>query len=283
MNKNTPLILIRGGGDLASGVAIRLHRAGLNLLITENPQPLAVRRQVSFAEAVYQGKYTVENVTARLAPSLQDAHGIILRGDIPVLIDPTCEKILSSQPPNNPAPFFPSPLAIIDARMTKRPPDLGIETAQLVIGLGPGFIAGENCHAAIETNRGHFLGRVIWDGAPEADTGIPGAVARIQNDRVLRSPTVGFFQIQAEIGDQVQKGQVIAAVEGQTIIASIDGILRGLLHDGLQVQRGLKVGDIDPRGDPRFVTLVSEKSLAIGGGVLESLLTLPDVRKRLWI
>ncbi len=279
MNKNTHLILIRGGGDLASGVALRLHRTGLNLLITENPQPLAVRRRVSFAEAVYQGKFTVENVTARLALSLHDALSIISRREIPVLIDPTCEMILSSQPPNYTAP----PLAIIDARMTKRPPDLGMEEAQLVIGLGPGFIAGENCHAAIETNRGHFLGRVIWDGAPEADTGIPGAVARVQLDRVLRSPSDGQFQTLADIGDQVQTGQAVAEVDGQKITASSDGMLRGLLHDGLIVQRGLKVGDIDPRGDPRFVNLVSEKSLAIGGGVLESLLTLPDVRKRLWI
>lgn len=274
MTEPKSFILIRGGGDLASGVALRLHRAGLNLLITEHPRPLAVRRLVSFAEAVYRDNFTVEGVTSRLVQHLEEVDEIIVNREIPVLIDPICEKILSS--PNT------LPLAIIDARMTKRPPDLNIDTAPLIIGLGPGFIAGENCHAVIETNRGHFLGRVIWDGAPEADTGIPGTVAQHQNSRVLRAPAEGCFRTQVEIGDRVQRGQVIASVENQEIVAPFKGILRGLLHDGLCVQRGLKVGDIDPRNDQRYATQVSEKSLAIGGGVLEALLTRPEIRKRLW-
>ena len=195
----------------------------------------------------------------------------------PVLVDPHCKTILQPQQPHTPAP-----IAMIDARMTKRPPDMSMDAADLMIGLGPGFVAGENCHAVIETNRGHYLGRVIWDGAPEADTGIPGVVAKHQNDRVLRAPADGFFRTCVDIGDRVQKGRVIANVDGQEIIAPFDGILRGLLHDGLPVQRGLKVGDIDPRTDPRFATLVSEKSLAIGGGVLEALLTCPEIRERLW-
>lgn len=276
MNNHLPLILVRGGGDLASGIALRLHRAGLNLLITEYPQPLAVRRLVSFAEAVYRGNFTVENVTARLIRNLDQVTAVFDRREIPVFIDPGCKNVLASRSP------FPAPLAVIDARMTKRPPDLTIDAAPLVIGLGPGFIAGENCHAAIETNRGHFLGRVIWDGAPEADTGIPGVVAQRQKDRVLRAPADGLFRTRVEIGNRVQKGQVIASVENQEIIAPFDGILRGLLHDGLPVQRGLKVGDIDPRRDPRYATLVSEKSLAIGGGVLEALLTRSEIRGRLW-
>ena len=277
VNNAKSYILIRGGGDLASGVALRLHRAGLKLLITEHPQPLAVRRLVSFAEAVYRGKFCVEDVTARLSPSLDTAFENMESGDIPVLIDPHCKTILYSQQPHVPAP-----LAIIDARMTKRPPDLSIDAAALVIGLGPGFVAGENCHAAIETNRGHFLGRVIWEGAPEADTGIPGVVAKHQNDRVLRASADGLFQTHVEIGERLQKGQLIADIDGQEIVAPFDGILRGLLHAGLPVQCNLKVGDIDPRTDPRFATLVSEKSLAIGGGVLEALLTRPEIRERLW-
>ncbi len=276
MNKSNPFILIRGGGDLASGVALRLHRAGLNLLITEHPQPLAVRRLVSFAEAVYRAEFTVENVTARLVQSIDEVEEIMSRCEIPILIDPGCKKALvprSSQP---------MPLAVIDARMTKLPPDLGMGAAPLVIGLGPGFVAGENCHAAIETNRGHFLGRVIWEGAPEADTGVPGLVAQHQNQRVLRAPTDGLFRTQVEIGSPVQKGQVIALVVRQEIIAPFSGLLRGLLHDGIHVQRGLKVGDIDPRNDPRTVNWVSEKALAVGGGVLEALLTRPEIRTRLW-
>lgn len=270
MTQPNPFIFIRGGGDLASGVALRLHHAGLHLLITEHPQPLAVRRLVSFAEAVYRGSFTVEDVTARLIQSLDEAPKIIADGEIPILTDPTFEKILHH------------PLAIIDARMTKRPPDLSLHAAPLMIGLGPGFIAGENCHAAIETNRGHFLGRVIWDGAPEADTGTPGTVAQHQNERVLRAPMEGLFSSRVKIGERVSKGQVIAEVESHEIIAPFDGILRGLLHDGLPVQRGLKVGDIDPRNDPRFAFQVSEKSLAIGGGVLEALLSRPQIRERLW-
>ena len=166
--------------------------------------------------------------------------------------------------------------------MTKRAPDMRIEAAPMIIGLGPGFTAGKNCHAAIETNRGHFLGRVIWDGAPEADTGIPGTVARHQDDRVLRAPVDGLFKSQVEVGSMVRKGQLIAVVGDQMIYAPFDGILRGLLHDGLRVQRGLKIGDVDAREDPRFATHVSEKSLAMGGGVLEALLTHSEIRRRLW-
>ncbi|MFC1997073.1 selenium-dependent molybdenum cofactor biosynthesis protein YqeB [Chloroflexota bacterium] len=276
VNENSPLILIRGGGDLASGVALRLHRVGLKILITEQPQPLAVRRMVSFAEAVYQGKFSVEEVTARLVNGLNQVSAVLDCDEIPVFMDPGCEKVLS------PCSSLAPPLALIDARMTKRPPDFGIDAALLVIGLGPGFVAGRNCHAAIETNRGHYLGRVIWDGSPEEDTGIPGVMARYQNDRVLRAPADGFIQTKVEIGERVQKGQLIAEVEGQKILAPIDGILRGLLRDGLAVQEGLKVGDIDPRNDPQFVTMVSEKSLAIGGGVLEALLTRSEIRDRLW-
>jgi xanthine dehydrogenase accessory factor len=274
VNKNFPFILIRGGGDLASGVALRLRRVGINILISETAQPLAVRRLVSFAEAVYRGTFSVEGITARLVQHIEDIEPVLLQRDIPVLIDPNCEKILSD-------PLI-SPIAIIDARMTKRVPEMRMDAAPLVIGLGPGFKAGENCHAAIETNRGHFLGRVIWDGTPEADTGIPGAVARHQDDRVLRAPVDGVFKSQVEIGNLVRKGQLIAVVEDQLIVAPFDGFLRGLLHDGLRVHGGLKVGDIDPRQDVRFATLVSEKSLAIGGGVLEALLTRTEIRRRLW-
>ncbi len=276
MTKPKSYILIRGGGDLASGVALRLHRVGLNLLIAEHPQPLAVRRLVSFAEAVYRGKFTVENTTARLVGSVSEVESVMSRSEIPVLIDPDGKKISAS------SSSLQMPLVVIDARMTKRPPDLSIKAAPLVIGLGPGFIAGENCHAAIETNRGHFLGRVIWDGAPEPDTGIPGTVAKHQNDRVLRAPSGGLFRTQVEIGGQIQKGQVIAKVGNHEIVAPFDGILRGLLHDDLRIKSGLKVGDIDPRNDPRFTNHVSEKSLAIGGGVLEALLTRPEIRVRLW-
>jgi xanthine dehydrogenase accessory factor len=175
-----------------------------------------------------------------------------------------------------------SPKVVIDARMTKRPPDLRKPAADLIVGLGPGFVAGENCHAAVETNRGHYLGRVLWRGAPQVDTGIPEVVARRQADRVLRSPADGILVAHAEICDHVEAGQLIAEVSNQPVRAPFKGVLRGLLHPGLKVGRGLKIGDLDPRNDPRYCTLVSDKSLAVGGGVLEAILARADLRPYLW-
>jgi len=265
------IILVRGGGDLASGVALRLFRSGLKTVVTEIPRPLAVRRLVSFAEAVYRGEISVEGVTARLATNAEEALGILNSGCIPVLVDPQAEsrQVLK-------------PAVLVDARMRKRPPELGREAAPLVIGLGPGFSAGENCHAVIETNRGHNLGRVIWQGPAEADTGQPEAVGRRQGERVLRAPADGVLETRAEIGQLLEPGEEIARVNGRAILAPFRGVLRGLLHPGLEVTAGLKVGDLDPRADPLYCTLVSDKSLAVGGGVLEAVLSRADLRPLLW-
>lgn len=266
-----PIILMRGGGDLASGVALRLHRVGLKVVVTELQRPLVVRRTVAFAQAVYLGQHTVEEVTAHLVDNPEQALQILAADDIPVLIDPDGQSRHDFKP-----------LVLIDARMTKRSPDLGMDAARLTIGLGPGFIAGENCHAAIETNRGHFLARVIWDGAPQANTKLPEAVDQHQADRVLRAPAAGVFQTFVEIGQLVEMGERIAEVAGQQIVAPFTGRLRGLLHHGLPVRKGLKVGDVDPRDDARYVNLVSEKALALGGGVLEAILSQADLRACLW-
>jgi xanthine dehydrogenase accessory factor len=267
------IVLIRGGGDLASGVAVRLQRAGIKLIITELARPLAVRRLVAFSEAIYRGQITIEGVTGRCVQQPLEALRVILGGEIPVLVDPELDIRF--------APQF-ELVALVDARMRKRPPDLGLEAAPLVIGLGPGFVAGENCHAVIETNRGHNLGRVLWEGAPEADTGVPGKVGDHQHDRVLRAPADGDLRALTEIGSQVAQGSLIATVAGEPILAPFDGVLRGLLRDGMAVKRGMKTGDLDPRNDPRYAVTVSEKSLAIGGGVLETLLTRPEIRVKLW-
>ena len=265
------IVLLRGGGDLASGVALRLFRAGIQVVITELSQPLAVRRLVSFAEAVYSGEITVEEVTARAAKDFEHAHRILNGGLIPVLIDPEAESRYDFDP-----------MVLVDARMTKRAPDLGMDAAALVVGLGPGFIAGKNCHAAVETNRGHRLGRVIWQGAPQTDTGTPDSVANHRSERVLRAPADGVLRAQAEIRDHLEPGDLIADVRGEAIRAPFRGVLRGLLHSGLVVRSGLKVGDVDPRDDPNYCTLVSDKALAIGGGVLEAILSRPDLRPYLW-
>lgn len=264
-------ILIRGGGDLASGVALRLFRSGLLPVITEISHPLAVRRLVSFAEAIYRGEIRIEGVSGKRASRPDEAIQILASGCIPVLVDPEAEIRHTLRP-----------LVIVDARMTKRPPDLGLEAARLVIGLGPGFVAGENCHAVVETNRGHRLGRVIWQGPAEADTGLPEAVGEFQKERVLRAPADGVLKTHAEIGDILEPGEEIARVDSQIVKAPFRGVLRGLLHPGLQVRAGLKIGDLDPRADPRYCTLVSDKSLAIGGGVLEAILSRADLRPYLW-
>ena len=272
------MILIRGGGDLASGVAIRLHRAGFHLLITELLQPLVVRRLVSFAEAVYSGQANVEGVQARLVQNFNQALDVIEMGDVPVLVDPGA-KTLNAFRSNGAGPHLG---VLIDARMTKHPPEIGMDVAPLFIGLGPGFVAGENCHAVIETNRGHLLGRVIWQGEPESDTGIPESVVQHRSDRVLRSPAAGVIQALAEIGEHLLPGQTVATVNGQKVLAPFQGVLRGIVHSGLNVQPGAKIGDVDPRDDPRYCTLVSDKSLAVGGGVLEAILSRPEMRNLLW-
>jgi xanthine dehydrogenase accessory factor len=272
------LIILRGGGDLASGVALRLHRAGLRLIITELAQPLTVRRLVSFSEAVYQGQTTVEGVTARVVGDLSEALAFVDGGEIPVLVDPSVESVSalhSLQPKVN-------PLVVIDARMIKHPPEANMAGVDLVVGLGPGFVAGQNCHAVIETKRGHQLGRVIWQGAAEPDTGVPGQVAGRGLERVLRASADGLLLAHVRIGDHVEADQLVAEVAGCPVRAPFRGVLRGLAHPGLQVWQGMKIGDVDPRDDPRYARLVSDKSLAIGWAVLEAILSRPDLRPYLW-
>jgi xanthine dehydrogenase accessory factor len=255
-------ILLRGGGDLATGVAHRLNRAGCKVVITELPQPLCVRRAVSFAEAVYAGEITVEGVTARLVRDAVEAHVYAAEGEIPVLVDEAA-NVRHDLRPN----------VMVDARLAKRPLDTLITDANFVIGLGPGFVVGEHCHAVVETNRGHNLGRVYWQGSAEADTGQPEPVRGHSGERVLRAPRDGVFKGELEIGVLVVAGQVIATVEGEPIHAPFAGVVRGLLHDGLRVTTDLKVGDLDPRGLRDHCFTISDKARAIGGGVLEAVLS----------
>ena len=267
------LILIRGGGDLASGVAMRLYRIGLSVVIAELAQPLAVRRLVSFAEAVYAGETTVEGVTGRRVSDPGDSLKVLqllAKGRIPVLIDPEAKSAQLLHP-----------MVIVDARMTKRPPEPLRHSARLYIGLGPGFIAGDNCHAVIETNRGHRLGRVIWQGTAQQDTGLPAAVSG-QYMRALRAPAEGKVIGLARIGEHVQEAQAVAEVAGIGVPAPFSGMLRGLIHPECPVTAGMKIGDVDPRDDPEICSLVSEKSLAIGGGVLEAILSRSELRQTLW-
>lgn len=255
------LILLRGGGDLASGVALRLHRCGFRILVTELAQPLVVRRLVSFAQAVYQGEYMVEDVPCRLASNWNEAQVLLDQRVVPVMVDADSVVRLAAKPD-----------VLVDARMIKKTPDLGCSAAELVVGLGPGFTAGKDCHAVVETMRGHFLGRVYWQGGAIPDSRLPEAVGEFKAERVLRAPAEGILKNNKEIGERVKKDEPICEVAGQVLKAPFDGWIRGLLHDGLAVEKGLKIGDIDPRDDERLCRLVSDKALAIGGGVLEAIL-----------
>jgi len=260
-------VVLRGGGDLATGVALRLVRAGLKVLVTELAQPVSVRRAVCFSEAVYEGSWTVEGVTATRCDSLAHAEDVVAQSGVPVLVAPSLVSL------------FGRPLdVVVDARLAKQPPETGKSFASLVIGLGPGFVAGENCHAVVETKRGHTLGRVYWSGAALADTATPEGDPR----RVLRAPADGPLAARTEIGDTLRAGQVVAVVAGAPVTSPFDGVLRGLIRDGAVVSRGLKVGDVDPRGLREHCFLVSDKALAVGGGVLEAILTRADLRSRLW-
>jgi xanthine dehydrogenase accessory factor len=226
---------------------------------------------VSFAEAVFEGVVQVEGTSGELIHDPAFVKRVLKSGNIPILIDPdlSCLDAIS-------------PDVVVDARMKKIPPREGKELASLVIGLGPGYVAGENCHAVVETKRGHNLGRVLWLGAPEDDTGIPGEVMGYSIERVLKAPANGILRTRANIGDHLNAGSLIAIVDGQEVLAPFKGILRGLLRDGTEVELGIKIGDIDPRDDPNLCKLVSDKSRSIGGAVLEAILACPDLRSISW-
>lgn len=255
------IILIKGGGEMASGVAQRLARSGFRVCITEIPTPLAVRRRVSFCEAVFAGRTEVEGLVGRRVSGKEDVQRCWEVGEVPVVIDPegALRKTLS-------------PDVLVDAILAKRNTGTAQADAPLVIGLGPGFRAGRDVHFVIETNRGHRLGRVIDEGEAEPDTGIPGAVGGYTRERVLRASVGGRFQGKKQIGDRIEKGDVVAEVDGVPLKATISGILRGILHDGLTVAPNMKAADVDPRGAREHCLTVSEKARAIAGGVLEAVL-----------
>lgn len=254
-----PLIFIRGGGDLASGVALRLHRVGFSVVILELEKPLSVRRTVSFSEAVFEGMQTVEGVTARLV-SPDQLRVALEAGEIPVLIDPHANIL------RNPFLSDPTSTFVIDARLMKVEPEPLPLDVTLHIGLGPGFTAGENCHAVIETRRSHTLGRVYWQGTTQPDSRQPEGDTR----RVLRSPAAGFVEPFKEIGEMCKQGDTIAKIGDVPIVSPFDGLLRGLIHRRVEVSEGTKIGDLDARNDPSMCHLVSDKALSVAGGVLEA-------------
>ena len=266
------LLVVRGGGDIATGTVVKLCHCGFPVLILELPNPSAIRRNVAFCEAVYQGSKTVEDVTCHLAESSGKAAELLEEGKLAMLIDPqgSCLKEFR-------------PLALVDGILAKRNLGTARDTAPITVALGPGFTAGKDVDAVIETQRGHDLGRVIYEGSAAPNTGIPGTIAGFGRERVIHSPADGILRNVASIADTVKKGQTIAVIEmagGEVpVTASLDGLLRGLIRDGYPVTRGFKIADIDPRAEEyENCFTVSDKARCIAGGALEAILHLKKER-----
>ncbi len=270
-----PLVAVKGAGDLATGVIHRLVRSGFPVIATELPQPTVLRRTVAFAEAVSLGEMTVEGITARRADSIEGIQAALKRSLVSVVVDP--DGILLKQM---------QPVVLVEATLSKRNSGITMDDAPIVIALGPGYEAGRDVHAVIETNRGHNLGRVYLEGSAEPNTGVPGAIGGYSSERLLRSPCAGTIFGLRQIGDTVQAGETVAIVKASPagkdempVIAAISGILRGLVRDGLGVTPGMKIGDIDPRAVREHCFTISDKSRAVAGGVLEAIMYLG--RKRI--
>ena len=266
------LIIVRGGGDLATGTVYKLKKCGFSVLILETENPSAIRRNVSFSEAVYQGKQTVEDMTCFLADSLQQAKILLEEGKLTLLVDPAGEAIAELKP-----------VAVIDAIIAKRNLGTAKDMAPITVALGPGFVAGEDVDAVIETKRGHNLGRVIRDGSAAPNTGVPGRINGYGKERVIHAPAEGILRNVKKITDTVTRGEIIAVIETEVgavpVTATLDGILRGLIRDGYPVKKGFKMADIDPRTeeyDNCFT--ISDKARCIAGGVLEAVLQLKKER-----
>ncbi|WP_291258165.1 selenium-dependent molybdenum cofactor biosynthesis protein YqeB [Flavonifractor sp.] len=255
------LVLIKGAGDLATGTAVRLRRAGLDLVMTEVERPTAVRRTVAFSQCMYDGTAAVEGLTARRASGKAEALAALARGEIPVLCDPGAEI-------RKELPFD----GVVDAILAKRNLGTAITDAPIVLALGPGFTAGVDCHGVVETKRGHDLGRLILEGSAIPNTGVPGDIGGYTEERIIRAPADGLFEPLAAIGDRVEEGAPVARVAGAVVCVRLTGVVRGMLPAGLAVKKGMKAGDIDPRCEARHCFTVSDKARAIGGGVLEGLL-----------
>lgn len=260
MKVNKKLIIIRGGGDLATGVAVRLFRAGFKVIILETMHPLAIRLPVSFASAVFKDNCVIEGIEGILAETYDEAFQIINDKKIAILVDPIGRAIEYCNPP-----------VLVDAIMAKHNLGTTKEQAPLVIALGPGFQAGIDVDVVIETKRGHYLGRVIYQGSAIPDTGVPGVIEGESEKRLLRAPAQGRIATKYKIGDLVEVEDIIATVNGVPVLAQLSGVLRGLIYPNTEVTDGMKIGDIDPRGIKEYCFTISDKAFSVGGGVLEAI------------
>lgn len=263
---NKTLVIVRGGGDIATGSIQKLYRAGFKVLVLEIEKPSAIRRKVAFCEAIYEKEMTIEGVTAKLCNSIEDIEQVWREKKIPILVDSTGESIYKLKPQ-----------VVIDGILAKKNYGTNREMAPITIGLGPGFTAGEDVDVVIETMRGHNLGKLIFEGKPMANTGIPGIIKGVGKERVIYSPCAGVVKNICKIGDMVEENQVIATVDGVEVLATISGVLRGLIREGYEVPEKFKMADIDPREEEQANCFtISDKARAIGGAVLEAVLYLKN-------
>ena len=260
------IVLIRSGGDISSGIIERLHKCGFKVVVLETGNPSSIRREVSFGEAVYRKKMTINGLTSVLADGIEEMEKILENDEIPVLIDGEGKYISILKPS-----------ILIDAILAKKNLGTHINMAPITIGIGPGFFAGKDVHAVIETKRGHHLGEVIYSGEAIKNSGIPGNIGGFTKERVIHSEWEGNIRNISKIGDTVRKGETIALINGNKVLATIDGILRGIIRDGYFVTKGFKIADIDPRMDEyENCFTISDKARSVGGGALEAILTLKN-------
>lgn len=257
------LVVIRGAGDIATGIALRLYRAGMQVVMCDLAQPTSIRRTVCFSEAIRLGETTIEGVCGVLCKDAEVARLAAQSACVAVMADPEASCVSDLHPD-----------VLVDAILAKRNLGTTRGMAPVVIGVGPGFTAQVDVDAAVETMRGHYLGRVYYTGSPLPNTAIPGLIGGYAGERVLRAPADGTFAPCVKIGDEVKAGTVCGTVAGEPMVATIDGVVRGLLQEGVPVTRGMKSGDVDPRCHPEYITMASDKALAVGGGVLEAILNL---------
>ncbi|MDO5145818.1 MAG: selenium-dependent molybdenum cofactor biosynthesis protein YqeB [Eubacteriales bacterium] len=258
------LIIVRGGGDIATGTIYKLFQCGFPLLVLEIANPSCIRRTISFCEAVFDEEVMVENVSAKKVSSLEEAYEAYLEEKIPVMVDAEGEMIRESRP-----------AAVVDAILAKRNLGTTINDAPVVIGVGPGFTAGEDVHAVVETMRGHNLGRVLYEGSAAPNTGIPGIIAGYGKERVIHAPCSGTLHIERQIGETVEQGETIAVIDGTPVPATLSGVLRGMIREGYEVHKGLKIADIDPRiSEKENCFRISDKARCVAGGVLEAIMHL---------
>jgi len=265
---NSGVVVIRGGGDIGTGVAHRLFRSGFDIIVVEITHPLVIRRKVAFAQAIVDGHTVVEGIKAVKASRKEDIDTLRREGKIPVMVDPDCSILREIKAE-----------VVVDATLAKENRGMRKSLAPLTIALGPGFKAGEDVDVVIETTRGHNLGKVIIEGYAESNTGIPEEILGYKEERVLRAPCEGVVRTILDIGDAVKAGEIVCYVDKEAVKTSIGGVVRGLIMNATKVVRGIKIGDVDPRGIREYCFTISDKARAVGGGVLEAILYMKRLKK----